>query len=271
MRGLLFAAVLALLLANGLALAEKTEDDLIWDLCDGTVAALQNTPAAPLAALFSPEASSLLIAQGDKALHLSRPRLLKMERWSDRPLFTAEAEPQPMLSVPGRGSVRHLITIVSDGEKSYWLDGMTEPQGGALKWLMLAIVPETRVASGKELDGLREALAPLFLAWEAGDTAAVTRALAPDDVAVCMLGPDQHLQVFGTPSEVETALKGVRDLGGARISEVDLTEGVLSPAVATVTVGCKVGVGTMKPESETLLIHLYRDDGRWKVSGLWAH
>jgi hypothetical protein len=270
LRDLRFAAILALLLASGLALADATDDDLAWKLCDGTMAALQGTDAAPLAAQFSPQASSLLIAQGDAALHLSGPRLLKMDKWADEPLFTAEAKPKPMMSVDADEGIAHLIAIVKDGEKNYWLDGMTVRKGDERKWLMLAILPKTKVSSDEELDGFKATLAPFFKAWQACDTASVLGVLAHDDVAVRMLGAAGRLQVFVTPSEVEAALKGVKEAGGVIFSGAELTEGVLSASVATVTMACKTAVGTMKPESETLLIHLYLDDGHWKIAGLWA-
>ncbi len=258
---------------GGYAQAATKTEGYVAKLCDATVAALQKTDAQPLAALFSAQTSSFLVAEGDQAIHFGRARLLKMEKWGDQPVFTAQAKAGEIKMVDRAYAVRVTATI-ADGEKNYLLDGVSTREGEGHRWLMLAVLPEKPEPSQAETEEFNSKLAALFASWREGlakgDTGPMLTTLAEEDVAVCVIGPDYGFYTFATSSEFQAALQQVSQIGGVKLTGADVMTGALRSPVAAMTGQWSLSVAMMQPAEQDLWVHFFLDKGQWKVAGLCA-
>jgi hypothetical protein len=261
------------MLAASVALAASKTEGYVTKLCDATVVALQKTDAAPVAALFSAQTSSFLVAQGDKVLHVGRARLLKMEKWGDKPAFTEKAKVAD-IKLTDRAYAVRVVANVEDGDAKYILDGVSTREGEGHKWLMLAVVPAAPEPSKAETDEFKGKLAAMFGAWQtglaAGNGGPMLATMAPDDVAVCVVGPDYGFYTFATRGEFEAALQQVAAVGGVKITGLETLTGTLRGPVAAQWGTWSLSVAMMQPATQDLWAHLYLDHGEWRVAGLCA-
>lgn len=273
MRSILLVTTLACVLLGGWAQAATKTEQYVTKLCDDTVVALQKTDAAPLVPLFSTQTSSFLVAEGDKAIHLSRERLKKMDKWGEAPLFTAAAKVTD-LKLTDRDYAVHVVATVEDGDKSFTLDGVSTREGEGHKWLMLALLPDKPEPSDAATSDFNKKAAAIFSAWKEGlamgDNTPLLATLSPDDVAICVIGPDYGFYTFASADDFQAALQQVAQMGGAKLTGADKLTGTLRPPVAAMTGQWQLTVGTMQPMTEDLWTQFYLENGQWKVAGLCA-
>ncbi len=269
----MLVTTLACVLIGGYAQAATKTEGYVTKLGDATVAALQKTDAAPLAALFSASTSSFLVARGDKAIHLGRARLLKMDKWSDQSEFTSKAKVSDLKMVDRAYAVKVTAKVV-DGDKTYLLDGVSTREGDGHKWLMLAVMPEKPEPTQAQTDDFNGKLQAIFASWRQGlangDTGPMLASLAPEDVAVCVIGPDGGFYAFPTATEFQAALQQVSQIGGVKLTGGDVMTGSLRSPVAAMTGQWALSVAMMQPASQDLWVHFYLDKDQWKVAGLCA-
>ena len=273
MRNILLVTTLACVLVVGQVQAATKTEGYVTKLCDATVTALQKTDAQPLAALFSAQTSSFLVAQGDKAIHLGRARLLKMDKWSDKAEFTSKAKAGEIKMVDRAYAVR-VSAKVADGDKNFLIDGVSTREGDGHRWLMLAVLPEKPEPTQADTDDFNGKLQAIFASWRQGlangDTGPMLSSLAEEDVAVCVIGPDYGFYTFATASEFQAALQQVSQIGGVKLTGADVMTGPLRSPIAALTGQWSLSVAMMQPASQDLWVHLFLDKGQWKVAGLCA-
>lgn len=264
-------AVLTILLAACLTASAAAQQDVPEDvgkLCGDTVAALQKTDAAPLADLFSVQASSFLAAQGDQVIHLSRTSLKDKETWADQPLFG------PMtffsdIKYSERLYAGHVEAKLSDGEKDYVLDGICLNEGQRKKWLMLMVRP---AQEPQDVEMYKGQLLQWLMNWQSAfrraDLDSLVAPLAEKDVALVVVGPDYGFYVLSDPAQVKALLAQAIDMGAIELGTV--AEPVIQPRppLASATARWQVSVGGMQAGTMDAYLYLFLQDGQWRIAAL---
>jgi ketosteroid isomerase-like protein len=263
----LLTVLVACCLAGGAAAQQRVPED-VNKLCGDTVAALQKTDAAPLANLFSVQASSFLAAQGEQVIHLGRTSLKDKETWADQPLFgpmTFFSE----IKYSERLYAGRIEAKVSDGEKDFLLDGVCLSEGQGKKWLMLMVRPAQEPADAEVYKGqLLQWLMNWQGAFRRGDIDGLASPLAEKDLVLVVVGPDYGFYVLSDAAQVKALLGQAIYMGAVEISTVNEPIIEPRPPVALVAARWSITAGGMQASTLDAYIHLYLDNGQWRVAAI---
>lgn len=252
------------------ATAQQQVPEDVSKLCGDTIAALQKTDVAPLRDLFSVQASSFLAAQGDQVIHLGRASLKDKEIWADQPLFgpmTFYSE----IKYSERLYAGRVEAKLNDGEKDYVLDGICLNEGQRKKWLMLMVRPDQAPEDAEVQKGqLLQWLMNWQGAFRRADIDGLTGVLAERDIALCVVGPDYGFYVLYDPTQVKALLAQAIYMGAIEIGTV--AEPIVEPRPPLATIAARweitVGGGGMQAGAIDAYLHLFQQDGQWRLAAL---
>lgn len=248
--------------------AQQDVPEDVTQLCGDTIAALQKTDAAPLRDLFSVQASSFLAAQGDQVIHLGRASLKDMQTWADQPLFG----PMTFFSeirYSERLYAGRVEAKLSDGEHDFVLDGVCLNEGQRKKWLMVMVRPDQAPEDAEIHKGqLLRWLMNWQGAFRRADIDGLVAPLAEKDVALVVVGPDYGFYVLSDPAQVKALLAQAIYMGAIELGTV--AEPIIEPRppLASVAARWQVSVGGMQAGTMDAYLHLFQQDGQWRVAAL---
>jgi len=238
-------------------------------LCADTLAALQNTDAAPLAKLFSAQASSFLCQIDDAVVRTSRKKLQTQEKWTEKPLLSKQAN-LTKLQASDRIYAGEVSAEIEDAGKAWPLNGICVYEGGEFRWMMLAILPPApedeqvqalKMDVGNTVAGWRDALVD-------NQIEQLLNAMAPDVFCVAVVGPDYGFYVFSDPDELQMMLTSGQVPGPLVLDVVSGPEGHFTPNLAAPRYIWKFGVAEFQDVPLEAWLHLYRDADGWHVAAV---
>ena len=246
------------------------EEGKIAQLCKDTVAALQQTAAQPLAKLFSVQAGTFLALVDGKAVLTGRDELLGEEKWADKPLLSAEAKLGEIESSDRLYAVR-VSSQITDGDRTFLLDGVAVGEGGGLKWGMLAVVPKPTDDTGGE--EARKAILGIMSTWgqalAGGNPEPMLQTLSPDAMSFAVVGPDYGFYVFKDREDLKMTLDEAMAQGGLSVQFSQEPQVVVVGPVALLHGMWKLDVGGQAVELECWA-HLVKVSDAWQVVGFFA-
>lgn len=239
-------------------------------LCQDTIAALQQTAAAPLAQLLSTQASSFLAGTETSFVRTSHKKLAKAETWAEEPLLSGEAKLKD-LEVTDRMYAGQVTAKIEDGDREFSLDGLCVYAGGTFRWLMVAVLPP-EPQDGDQLASLKAEIAATMEEWRQtlmeGQVDQMLAAMAPDAFAVALVGPDYGFYVFSEPSEVQMMLAGGQIPGPLVVEVLGEPEERTTPLLASARYEWEFGVADFQQIPLEVWMHLYKGEDGWRVAGL---
>ncbi len=261
------ATIVAIALCTSLVFAQEEKADA---LCKATVAALQKTDAAPLVKLLSVQAGTFLAVVGGKAVVLNADALAEKDRWAEKPLLSKSAK-LGKVEASDRLYALHVKSTISDGDRTYILDGIAIGEGGGLKWGMLAVVP---APDSEKLDEkARNEILGLLSRWgqalAGGNPQAMLDTLWPDALAFGVVGPDYGFYVFKDREDFKMMLQEAMAQGGLSVQFSQEPQLLISGPVALMHGTWKLDVGGNAAELECWG-HVARSEKGWRVVGFFA-
>jgi len=239
-------------------------------LCQDTVAALQQTAAAPLAQTLSTQASSFLAGTDTSFVRTNHKKLANAETWAEEPLLSGEAKLKDM-EVTDRMYAGQVTAKIEDGDKEFGLDGLCVYVGGTFRWLMAVVLPP-EPQDADQLAGLKAEIGAAMEQWRQtlvqGQTDQMLSALAPDAFALAVVGPDYGFYVFSEPAEVQMMLGGGQIPGPLAVDVVKGPEGWATPLLASARYEWKFGVADFQQIPMEVWMHLYKGEDGWRVAAL---
>ncbi len=270
MRCRLVPACLALAICAGPGRGQEQPGAKLVVLCNTTLKALQSTDAAPLAELLSLQASSLLVVCGEDLVRSGRADLRNRGTWAEKaPLSTSARLTE--VETTEYADAHFVRADIEDGDSVYVLDGVTAPERGETRWLMLAVAP-LPAGDAQSEDAQSEVLQQLA-AWRdaaaTGDVEQTMGRLASDSLCFAVAGPDGVFYVVSRPQEVRAFLEGqATAMGPMSLTPAGAPQAEVAGPVAIARLRWDVGVAGFEQMPMDLRVHAYRADDGWRIAGL---